>query len=329
MRHHPALARDLGRAIDIRVRSQVGGDDRPHGGPAAHARALVTASGRREQRERDDQPRAVVDAAVGEHLAVVGELELAADEAVRELAGLDGERADVAGDLVVVGRRRVGVRRAPEDDLEDALPVARRAGSRSTPTRCGAIVSGAGSGAAIENIAPVRSMRVDGPGAWRSSKFSTNSADTMCMAREGNRADRPARRAIVAPCRESFDINRANWDERAPAHAASPDYGVARFADDPAYLSERRDVRPPAARVGRRTARRPPAVPHRHRHGVARPPRRPDDRPRLLPGRARRGPPARRRGRRRRRVRRVRRVRRAGRPRPPARSTSSTRASAR
>lgn len=32
-------------------------------------------------------------------------------------------------------------------------------------------------------------------------------------------------------------VNRANWDERAPAHAASPDYRVAAFADDPAYLS--------------------------------------------------------------------------------------------
>jgi SAM-dependent methyltransferase len=34
------------------------------------------------------------------------------------------------------------------------------------------------------------------------------------------------------------EINRANWDERAPAHAASPDYGVERFAADPAYLSQ-------------------------------------------------------------------------------------------
>jgi SAM-dependent methyltransferase len=34
------------------------------------------------------------------------------------------------------------------------------------------------------------------------------------------------------------DLNRASWDERAPAHAASPDYGVDRFASDPAYLSE-------------------------------------------------------------------------------------------
>jgi SAM-dependent methyltransferase len=32
-------------------------------------------------------------------------------------------------------------------------------------------------------------------------------------------------------------VNRASWDERAPAHAASSDYGVARFASDPAYLS--------------------------------------------------------------------------------------------
>jgi SAM-dependent methyltransferase len=34
------------------------------------------------------------------------------------------------------------------------------------------------------------------------------------------------------------DVNRASWDERAPAHAASPDYAVGRFAADPAFLSE-------------------------------------------------------------------------------------------
>jgi SAM-dependent methyltransferase len=32
-------------------------------------------------------------------------------------------------------------------------------------------------------------------------------------------------------------INRAFWDERAPAHAASPDYACARFAADPSHLS--------------------------------------------------------------------------------------------
>ena len=33
------------------------------------------------------------------------------------------------------------------------------------------------------------------------------------------------------------DVNRANWDERAPAHAASPAYRVDRYATDPAFLS--------------------------------------------------------------------------------------------
>jgi SAM-dependent methyltransferase len=33
-------------------------------------------------------------------------------------------------------------------------------------------------------------------------------------------------------------LNRRNWDERAPAHAASDDYAVARFASDPRYLSD-------------------------------------------------------------------------------------------
>jgi SAM-dependent methyltransferase len=34
------------------------------------------------------------------------------------------------------------------------------------------------------------------------------------------------------------ELNRASWDERAPAHAASPGYAVERFASDPGYLSE-------------------------------------------------------------------------------------------
>jgi SAM-dependent methyltransferase len=33
-------------------------------------------------------------------------------------------------------------------------------------------------------------------------------------------------------------INRANWDERAPAHAGSPGYAVDRFIADPNFLSE-------------------------------------------------------------------------------------------
>jgi SAM-dependent methyltransferase len=32
-------------------------------------------------------------------------------------------------------------------------------------------------------------------------------------------------------------INRASWDERAPAHAASRDYAVQRFIDEPDFLS--------------------------------------------------------------------------------------------
>ena len=33
-------------------------------------------------------------------------------------------------------------------------------------------------------------------------------------------------------------LNRANWDERADAHASSPDYDVERFVTDPRYLSD-------------------------------------------------------------------------------------------
>ena len=33
-------------------------------------------------------------------------------------------------------------------------------------------------------------------------------------------------------------VNRDNWDERAPAHAASADYAVERFASDPSFISD-------------------------------------------------------------------------------------------
>lgn len=36
---------------------------------------------------------------------------------------------------------------------------------------------------------------------------------------------------------EYIQVNRANWDDRAAAHAASSDYHVQRFLDDPSYLS--------------------------------------------------------------------------------------------
>lgn len=36
---------------------------------------------------------------------------------------------------------------------------------------------------------------------------------------------------------DSFSVNEANWDERASLHAASDDYGFARFVADPEYLS--------------------------------------------------------------------------------------------
>ena len=35
-----------------------------------------------------------------------------------------------------------------------------------------------------------------------------------------------------------LDLNRANWDDRASAHAASPDYDFDRFAADPGFLSQ-------------------------------------------------------------------------------------------
>jgi SAM-dependent methyltransferase len=43
--------------------------------------------------------------------------------------------------------------------------------------------------------------------------------------------------SIVATVDRYLEVNRANWDERAPAHAASPDYAVQRFVEDPDFLS--------------------------------------------------------------------------------------------
>lgn len=40
-----------------------------------------------------------------------------------------------------------------------------------------------------------------------------------------------------APVPDYSAVNRANWDERVPAHVASPDYAVERFATDPEFLS--------------------------------------------------------------------------------------------
>ncbi len=34
------------------------------------------------------------------------------------------------------------------------------------------------------------------------------------------------------------DVNRANWDERAPAHVSSPGYAVDMFRADPAFISD-------------------------------------------------------------------------------------------
>jgi SAM-dependent methyltransferase len=35
-----------------------------------------------------------------------------------------------------------------------------------------------------------------------------------------------------------IDLNRSSWDDRAPAHATSPDYAVEQFVADPQFLSE-------------------------------------------------------------------------------------------
>jgi SAM-dependent methyltransferase len=49
----------------------------------------------------------------------------------------------------------------------------------------------------------------------------------------------PAGRVCDGSAMEDYrTLNKASWDERAPAHAASPDYAVERFAADPGFLSD-------------------------------------------------------------------------------------------
>ncbi len=47
-----------------------------------------------------------------------------------------------------------------------------------------------------------------------------------------------ASRATMSAMTDYRTVNRASWDERAPAHAASPDYGVERFVREPDFLSD-------------------------------------------------------------------------------------------
>src|SRR4051812_11276601 len=53
-------------------------------------------------------------------------------------------------------------------------------------------------------------------------------------------AERRRERGCVCDGGEMTDyreLNRAAWDERAPAHAGSPDYAFDRFVADPGFLS--------------------------------------------------------------------------------------------
>jgi SAM-dependent methyltransferase len=43
---------------------------------------------------------------------------------------------------------------------------------------------------------------------------------------------------MVGPMERYLELNRATWDERAPAHAASVDYGVQGFISDPRFISD-------------------------------------------------------------------------------------------
>lgn len=60
------------------------------------------------------------------------------------------------------------------------------------------MVTGTGFGDAIENIAPVMSIRVLGPGACRSAKFSTKSTEMICTSVMVSEKIQPGARAAIA-----------------------------------------------------------------------------------------------------------------------------------
>lgn len=69
----------------------------------------------RKKGERHQMPGTLIDATVGENLTIIGELEFCFHQAVGEFAGFHGERADIAGYLLI------GVEwPAPKDDFENA-----------------------------------------------------------------------------------------------------------------------------------------------------------------------------------------------------------------
>ncbi len=72
------------------------------------------------------------------------------------------------------------------------------------------------------------------------SPIRANGAATPCLVNASCELDRPCQSVTMtepSATADSFALNRANWDERAPAHAASPDYAVERFVTDPTFLS--------------------------------------------------------------------------------------------
>lgn len=59
----------------------------------------------------------------------------------------------------------------------------------------------------------------------------------LCLVQVGHPDRTPPSRWDPAGVDEYFAVNRAGWDERAPAHAASPDYAFDRFIAEPDFLS--------------------------------------------------------------------------------------------
>jgi len=74
--------------------------------------------------------------------------------------------------------------------------------------------------------------------AGEQAKAQSRRPGTPTARSDGKPEGTPGRpRATLCDMDDYLTLNRASWDERAPAHAASPGYSLDRFRSDPAYLS--------------------------------------------------------------------------------------------
>src|SRR6478752_4788869 len=119
-------------------------------------------------------------------------------------------------------------------------------GHQMSATRWGSMVTGAGDGAAIEKNTPVRSMRLDGPGASRMLKLSTNRADTISIGQDRTQvATVPSPWGVLGG--DGVPVLRGHEDHPLEADLREADGAEHRDGPPPEV-----DLPPPVPEAGRR-----------------------------------------------------------------------------